>query len=565
LNIDKADNYSSIRDYEENNYLAVPLLAQNTTSLKFTTLFRNSVPPIINNALSSPTALNEPANENSRFMPNVFATVSSAAGSVAVKPIVFVWDRIRNQIGSATQVVQNNVAAPTDDYGVYVPKGLFGIAARLVRRRVLNILDRSPTNWAHALSQDGDSVVRNLPAIYVSRSEQRFSMNRRAVSVGNTYDDKYDSSQTKLGRIATIRRFFSSVRQDISNRLGGGDSSKVEAEFNIFGGLMLTPKEVNADSSTVATKTNRSKASEVITSASTWFRKMVLRRSGPTLTNISSGDFVSDYQNKVTIASRQSGELKQGNFVSLRQEIPNVVVNPLMGAANDWSGMFKGATQGALSIFQNVQLEIDRRLQLKADDSSRNTSIVELQVDSKEVTVESFRNLVQAGAEMADFSRSRILKSLGVNEESKLLQDEFAEKDYAEKFRWPWEVFYRAEIPFFETVMRSSIIETEEDSKISTADNAIDLSPQESYSDLSSSWNDVNVMPISNNVPTQIVKKEKIDKHILQKLLQRIFRIFPLATFIFGSLISILLRPLQRKVLDEDNAPKKQTPGTVYH
>ena len=120
--------------------------------------------------------------------------------------------------------------------------------------------------------------------------------------------------------------------------------------------------------------------------------------------------------------------MKQGNFVSLRQEIPNVVVNPLMGAANDWSGMFKGATQGALSIFQNVQLEIDRRLQLKADDSSRNTSIVELQVDSKEVTVESFRNLVQAGAEMADFSRSRILKSLGVNEESKLLQDEFAEK-----------------------------------------------------------------------------------------------------------------------------------------
>ena len=551
LSIEKADNYSTIRDYEENSYMAVPWVIRSTTASELRNTTINSLP--------HPILLNESAKENSSFMANVFSVLSSATDTGVVKPVFFVWDRFKSQIGSVTQIVQNNVATPTEDYGVYVPKGLFGMAARLVRRRVLNILDRSPTNWAHALSQDGDSVVRNLPAIYVSRSEQRFSMNRRAVSVGNIYDENYDSSQSKLGRLAIVRRMLSSVRQDLSKRLGSGGPSTSEAEFNIFGGRMVAPKEAMADSSTVATKTNRSKASEFIKSASTWFRRMVLRKSGAPLRDISSGDVVSQgqSQSKAAIAARQDKKLSS---VSPPQESPNLFLSPLMGAVNDLSGMLIGATHGASSIFHNVQLEIDRRLQWKAaEDSKRNITVT-----NKDVTAESFRNLVQAGAEMADFSRSRILKTLGVAEETKLLHSAVTLlKDDEKRFRWPWEVFYRAEIPFFETEVRSSSTESEEDSRISSTGNISDVSPQEIYSDFAS-WNaaeevipDIN----SSNVPAQIVTRAKTDKHILQRILQRIFRMFPVATFIFGSLISIFFRPLQRKQPEEEEAPKKQTPG----
>eukprot|EP01036_Dinobryon_divergens_P024861 gene24861-33349_t len=548
FNIEKADNYSTIRDYEENNYLTVQLMVRNITASELRNTTINYTP--------DPILLIESTKENSSFMSNLFAVASSAADNVAVKPIFFVWGSFKSQIGSVTKVVQNNVATPADDYGVYVPKGLFGMAARLVRRRVLNILDRSPTNWAHALSQDGDSVVRNLPAIYVSRSEKRFSMNRRSASVGDIYDEDYDSSQSKLGRLAILRRMLSSVRQDISKRLGGGGSSTVEAEFNIFGGRMSAPNEVIADrssgSSNFATKNNRSKASELINSASMWFRRMVLRRSGTPMGEIISGDLVpnSQSQSKEIISSRQEKEVSPS---SLPQESPNPFLNPLMGVVNDLSGMFKGATHSASSIFHNAQLEFDRRLQWKADNFKQNITVT-----NKEVTAESFRNLVQAGAEMADFSRSRILKTLGVAEESKLLNTGATIKDDEKRFRWPWEVFYRAEIPFFETEVRSSSIESEEDSIISRADNNVsDVSPQEVYSDFAS-WNAATeLVPSTSNVPVQVVTRTKIDKHILQRILHRIFRMFPVATFIFGSLISIFFRPFQRKEADEDEVPKK--------
>ena len=486
--------------------------------------------------------LTNASSDTSTNMFGLFSFVASATRSWVINPASSAFGAVGGYISStlATPRKPEENALSTFNNEVYVPKGLIGVATRLIRRRILNILDRSPTNWANALSQDVDPSLKNMPAIYVSKPGQRRAMNQYALTVIEQGGEASADWRKKGGRFYRVRNVLSSIRSGIAKRISWDQANDVDDQFNIFGGLTLTQKEEKE----ITRKSNRSKAAEILKSASLWLRRLSILRSDSSASTTNISLQLRSPAGSSAFPSRLP--TYADSFPLPSQEKANPAspfhLNALNFNIGEAIGGMIGNTVSKLSGLQSEAMSWLQSNQQQSMPSSRQPKPVPSPSgDEKEVMATTFRNLVQAGIEIADASKSTIIDSLETAAFKREQQAQQAStKKESQRIRWPWEVYYRSEIPFFETGVGAvdAVVDTDIEKDVAlVSDGRAVLMPDPQFPPANT-----QEYATSSNVAIPTTSSEtKIKSSFTLR------NLFPFTAFIMGALASFVSLPFHSK------------------
>eukprot|EP01038_Epipyxis_sp_PR26KG_P004221 gene4221-5997_t len=411
-----------------------------------------------------------PANPNSKVDTNQ---------NLIIRMIRFIPDLIFNRKKTETLKYDNKLSVTSytsfdDEYIPYTPKGVFGSIGRTIRRRVLNILDRSTANWANSLYMDTPDEI----------TFRRKSVKKSNVIVKNPYSDK--RSQTRRERFAKFvdKNIFSRFKPRQVDAIGI-DIPLEEDMLKVFN------KNNRYEFSYGYDLPNTSRDKNIITSTQKFFRNL-FNRSGYDKnmeSNLFGGISTSSfYQPKQSLKKlQQSNSFLNNNYVNPVQTRyygepeESIVLKEILKVRDvigDVGNNVRSTISERVDIFGKAVDNVYKS-SLKVKNSTATTVVnenkgernvfnvvtqwfvggvnndmnVDDKKDGKQIVGGSFKNLVQAGKE-AVVESSEKFKSAVSNSFNNVPTPQPVDINIfgivKVKFTPPWELFYRGEIPFFE-------------------------------------------------------------------------------------------------------------------
>ena len=440
--------------------------------------------------------------------------IKSIKDAVGSKPVTVTWNTASGMF-SRLNIFKKNKAAEViiqSPPGVYEPKGLIGAAARVMRRRVLNILDRSPTNWANALSRDDDTYNMNT-AIYVSRP---FSRGINSTSFPITITDASYDYPPNSGRLSNAFRKVKRTLKDILPFRKGFDPDAPENKLSVFDKMNRKERR---------TLIIPSKAGNRKRNGLTAIRQIITNKTSNLfsfLTNQNGDDSKDDdilgikllgpmFENNIIEEVIPVEELENNNnrsffkpFTNFIQQVGSVLIN-----VNNYKNEEENKNKDkAVNMLMTQQEKVNM-----------------IYSNGKELTTSTLSNLVQAGREIIDDTKIKAIESV-----SRVLMDRSDVEDEKKNepkpgfsFKLPWDVYYRAEIPFFEN--SNAAVESE---VIKPVTDVIKQFVHNKTVGLSLANQIVETKPNNNNVK-EMLNKKSIALSILGKF-------FPISSFIISKL-----------------------------